>query len=199
MSDLLENIYRTSDEVRSKFAGDETRAAQHYRNYVDFVSRSAPVSAHSHLLDIGCGAGWSSYCLTKSGYVTTGIDLNAAAFEPPPIANLTLRELSALDLPFENASFDVVTAYQTIEHIPDPRAALLQMLRVCKPGGVVCIVGPNLVSPGQSLKEIRVALRGRPLKRILLRDANMPRHPYGNTLPETIAHVPITAGRVLYK
>jgi len=198
-SDKLQDLYRSAEGVRGHFDNDEQRATLYFQRYVDFVTRSAPLHSHPVLLDIGCGAGWSSYSFAKRGYQVTGVDLNQKAFEPPSADGLTLREASVLDLPFGDASFDVVTCYQTLEHVPDPRAALLQMFRVCKPGGVLCVVGPNLVSIGQSLKGLFFACQNRPLRRIFLRAPGMPRHPYGNTLWEAVKSVPLSLGRVILK
>ena len=62
------------------------------------------------------------------------------------------------------------------------------MLRTARPGGVVCVVGLNLLgfSPFTGILW-RHVWRARPLRRLLLRDAQMPRHPFGNTLPEVAA------------
>lgn len=42
-----------------------------------------------------------------------------------------------MDLPFDTNSFDVVHAHQVLQHVPDPIAALVEMRRVCRPGGIV--------------------------------------------------------------
>ena len=89
--------------------------------------------------------------------------------------------------------------YQTLEHIPDPAGALGEMLRVCRPGGTLCVVGPNLLSLGQSLRTIRLTLNNRPLRRVFLRTPDMQRHPFGNTLPETLLGLPRTGLRLLRK
>jgi hypothetical protein len=61
------------------------------------------------------------------------------------------------------------------------------MIRVVRPGGVVCVVGPNLLSFGLSARTLaRYVWQARPRRRILFRDADMPRHPFGNTLPEAV-------------
>jgi ubiquinone/menaquinone biosynthesis C-methylase UbiE len=43
------------------------------------------------------------------------------------------------DLPFPSGSFDVVHAHQVLQHVADPVAALREMVRVCRPGGVVAV------------------------------------------------------------
>lgn len=198
-AEQMETLYRTAQGVRSRFDGDAARATEYFHDYVNFVTRSAPARPDATLLDVGCGAGWSSYLFAQHGYWATGVDLNHDAFEPPPTAGLALQEASVLDLPFADASFDVVASYQTLEHVPNPRLALNQMLRVCKPGGVVCVVGPNLVSIWQALKALVLVWRNRPTRRIFLRDPGMPRHPYGNTLPEALAVLPLTLARLVVK
>jgi SAM-dependent methyltransferase len=44
-------------------------------------------------------------------------------------------DVQALDLP--DASYDVVHAHQVLQHLPDPVAAITEMVRVCRPGGLV--------------------------------------------------------------
>jgi SAM-dependent methyltransferase len=196
---VQEKYQNTPTGTRPEFAGDTEKAASYYQDFVNFVTTvsPAPKEAEAYLLDIGCGCGWSSFEFAKSGYKTTGIDLNAKAFEPFPTEGLTLLESSALDLPFPNDSFDIVASYQCIEHIPQPQTALLEMVRVCKPGGVICIVSPNLLSPILPIKFIIDAVRRGDLA--LKRTSTTPHHPYGNTLGETLVSIPITTSLLLRK
>jgi 2-polyprenyl-3-methyl-5-hydroxy-6-metoxy-1,4-benzoquinol methylase len=46
-------------------------------------------------------------------------------------------------LPFGDCSFDLVTSYQTLEHVTDARSSLYEMLRVLKPGGTLYLRAPN--------------------------------------------------------
>jgi ubiquinone/menaquinone biosynthesis C-methylase UbiE len=50
------------------------------------------------------------------------------------------------DIPLEDASFDLVLCEYTVEHLPDPLAALSEMGRVLKPGGRILALTPNLGS-----------------------------------------------------
>jgi SAM-dependent methyltransferase len=180
--DTLQDLYRTAAHTRAEFSRDAERACAYYAEVVKFVSLAAPPSASSDLLDVGCGSGWSSFSFARAGYQATGIDLNSRAFEPPDTRNLSFREGSALAVPFEDASFDVVVTYQCLEHIPDPEAALNEMVRVCRPGGTICIVGPNLVTPFLPMKFLFRELFTGSL--VLRRDRTTPSHPYGNTAAE---------------
>jgi SAM-dependent methyltransferase len=180
--DTLQELYRTAAQTRAEFSKDAERAVAYYAELVKFVSLAAPPSPGSDLLDVGCGSGWSSFSFARAGYQTTGIDLNPQSFEPSHAQNLTFREGSALALPFENATFDVVVTYQCLEHIPKPEAALNEMVRVCRPAGTICIVGPNLVTPFLPMKFlVREFFTG---SLVLRRDRTTPSHPYGNTAAE---------------
>jgi protein-L-isoaspartate O-methyltransferase len=53
------------------------------------------------------------------------------------------RQASVERLPFEDASFDLVTCQTVLIHVPDPRAAIAEMVRVVKPGGVLLACEPN--------------------------------------------------------
>ena len=187
--------------TRPTFEGNKYDALAYYEDFVGFVSRVAPAAregAKTRLLDVGCGNGWSSFAFVQAGYRATGVDLNAAAFEPPATEGLALLEASATDLPFQDRSFDVVATYQCIEHVPDPDAALKEIVRVCEPGGIVCVVGPNLISPFVPLKNLATAVARRE-KIPWRRTPTTPRHPYGNTLTEMLLSIPVSTSRLVRK
>jgi SAM-dependent methyltransferase len=198
MSTKLQKLYtELTESVRATGLSEEV-ATEVYGKYIQFVSQSAAPSGS--LLDVGCGSGWSSYLLSKIGYQVVGIDLNAKSFECPAVSNLTLVEGSAMELPFDDASFDVVASHQAIEHMPDPEKAIREMIRVLKPGGIICIVGPNLLSIGQFLRGITIYVwKNRPAKNIFWRSPGMPKHPWGNTLPEGLLNFPVMLSLIFRK
>jgi SAM-dependent methyltransferase len=192
----LRELYEQSDRVRCSFR-DVAQARPIYERYVEFVAHHAP--ARGKLLDAGCGTGWSTYFFAEAGFEATGVDLNPGAFEPPALPNLAFMNGSVVNLPFDDNSFAVVTAHQVLEHIPDPARMLSEMNRVLRPGGLLCIVGPNLLSLANCLRAGLHAWRNRPLRRILIRGPETPRHPFGNTFPEACASSLMTVVRVIRK
>ena len=56
---------------------------------------------------------------------------------PGPVRTMTFEVADLFALPFADDSFDVVHAHQVLQHVADPVAALVEMRRVCRPGGVV--------------------------------------------------------------
>jgi SAM-dependent methyltransferase len=172
--------------VRAKGFTEESARA-YYAEYVQFVLRRVDRPG-GRLLDVGCGGGWSSYLFARLSFDVTGMDLNPASVEAPPAANLRFAQGDARALPFDDGAFDVVASYQALEHVPDPQAALGEMLRVLRPGGLVCVVGPNLLSALASLRGLGwYVWRNRPVATIFVRRPGMPRHPWGNTIPEVLA------------
>jgi len=178
----VQDLYHSSGEiVRGSFGSDEASAMAYYAPYVNFVSDLIPISVLGHLslLDVGCGNGWSTLALGKAGYQSLGIDLNAGAFEAPQSERVELRYGSALDLQFEDNRFDVVTIYSCLEHVPDPTKALAEMCRVCKKGGHVVIVGPNLLSPTTGFSFLFNSQIRKTIPFVFRK--GQARYPYGNT------------------
>jgi len=100
----------------------------------------------SRLLDIGCGPGTITADLAghvPAGHVT-GVDYSAEVLEraratadEQGAGNVSFATADVHALDFPDDSFDVVHAHQVLQHVGDPVAALREMRRVCRPGGIV--------------------------------------------------------------
>ena len=93
------------------------------------------------ILDAGCGSGGMTRSLARLGLVT-GIDLAPEALAFARRRGLTrLARASVGRLPFRSASFDVVTSFDVLYHlnVDDDLAALAELHRVSRPGGVLLI------------------------------------------------------------
>ena len=98
------------------------------------------------LLDIGCGPGTISIDLATRVREVVGIDASAqvlrgarAAATAAGATNVSFVVGDAYALPFPDDSFDVVHAHQVLQHLTNPVAALREMRRVARPGGVVAV------------------------------------------------------------
>lgn len=94
------------------------------------------------LLDVGCGPGNISADLASRVGSVTAVDfapdaIAAATGDYGTVENLSFAVGSVYELEFEDDSFDIVHAHQVLQHLTDPVAALREMKRVAKPGGVV--------------------------------------------------------------
>jgi ubiquinone biosynthesis O-methyltransferase len=99
------------------------------------------------VLDAGCGAGYGSAELAQVAYRVTGIDVAAEAIdyarEHYTADNIAFEQASATALPFADASFDLVVAFEVIEHLEDWRGFLAEARRVLTPSGQLIVSTPN--------------------------------------------------------
>jgi ubiquinone/menaquinone biosynthesis C-methylase UbiE len=99
------------------------------------------LAAGLDLLDVGCGPGNITVDLAARvapGRVV-GIDLVAVADQAAAPENVIFTTGDVYALEFADASFDVVHAHQVLQHLTKPVAALKEMRRVLRPGGVLAI------------------------------------------------------------
>src|SRR3954452_3859765 len=96
------------------------------------------------LLDVGSGPGTITADLARlvSEVVALEVNEDAAALtrselERQGVTNAEVRVADVHDLDLADDSFDVVHAHQVLQHVADPVAALREMARVTRPGGVV--------------------------------------------------------------
>ena len=103
-------------------------------------------SGDESLLDAGCGDGGVARLLLEKVRGVVAIDV-----EPWPTwrdgPGLTFQTANAEQLPFEDASFDVVHSKDSLHHMASPERALAEYRRVVKPGGSVLIVEANRYNP----------------------------------------------------
>jgi ubiquinone/menaquinone biosynthesis C-methylase UbiE len=99
------------------------------------------------VLDAGCGTGYGSAELAQSALVVTGIDIAPKAIEfaraTYPMPSLRFLVSSCAVLPFPENAFDLVVAFEVIEHLPDHRAFLQECARVLTDHGLFIVSSPN--------------------------------------------------------
>ena len=105
--------------------------------------------AGGRVLDMACGEGYGSDVLADSAVRVVGLDANPEAHEHARLrytaSNLTF-ERGLVETYGESGSFDAVVFLQTIEHVFDPVAVLEHLRSLLRPGGVVYVSTPNLLT-----------------------------------------------------
>jgi len=97
------------------------------------------------LLDVGCGPGTITCDLARvvaPGRVVgvdaaDGVVAEARDAAESAGADVAFEVADLFALPFADGSFDVVHAHQVLQHVADPVGALVELRRVCRPGGLV--------------------------------------------------------------
>lgn len=99
----------------------------------------------SLILDVGCGSGGNILFLKNFGPVV-GLDASDTALSfcrDKGFQELVLGDAQK-NISYSNNHFNVVSAFDVLEHLPDDLGALKEMSRVCSPGGLVFVTVPAL-------------------------------------------------------
>lgn len=95
------------------------------------------------LLDVGAATGFFLDLARQRGWKTCGVEPSEYAAERARAKGLDVCTGTLANCDLRAATFDVVTMWDVIEHVPDPRGALLDVSRVLKPKGVLAINTPD--------------------------------------------------------
>jgi 2-polyprenyl-3-methyl-5-hydroxy-6-metoxy-1,4-benzoquinol methylase len=97
------------------------------------------------VLDAGCGWGVTLDALERRGYRTDGLDVSRRSLESLDRPQRNLFEADLVEpLPQQAKQYDAVVALDVIEHIDDDRAAVANLCRLTRPGGVAIVSVPAL-------------------------------------------------------
>lgn len=126
---------------------DDSSVAVATDRFTDIMISKLPVGPGTRVLDVGCGIGKPAVRLAqKTGATVVGISINqqqidegnARAAAEGLADRVSFQRANALELPFEDGSFDAVLAFESICHMPR-LPALREMSRVLVPGGRIAL------------------------------------------------------------
>jgi ubiquinone/menaquinone biosynthesis C-methylase UbiE len=116
--------------------------AEHIARYA-FAAKLAT----GRVLDIGCGTGYGTAELAQHAESATGIDISIEAIDYArahyPLLNTNFLEAPATSIPLQDASFDLITAFEVIEHLDNWRDLLTEARRLLRPNGTLLVSTPN--------------------------------------------------------
>jgi SAM-dependent methyltransferase len=112
--------------------------------FLEFVPKFEP----SLYLDVGAGLGYNSLAFGENASEILAVDLRFP--QNDVLRNVDKVHMVVADagfLPFRDGLFDVVSLFSVVEHVPDQRRSLEDVMRVLKPGGYLVVQVPNKFFP----------------------------------------------------
>lgn len=126
-------------------------------DFLELIVSRLGLGRYQQIADLGCGHGhWGQRLLPllSQTATVTGVDqeqkwvtkATSRAAELGLAARCSYRVAAIESLPFDDATFDLVTCQTLLMHVADVQAALAEMLRIVRPGGRLLLLEPNNVA-----------------------------------------------------
>jgi SAM-dependent methyltransferase len=132
------NLYKAAQRGEPSYVW---RAGQQRR--LERILASAGDYIRGRVLENGCGVGMYLSKLIPHGGQVIGLEIeHKRAVEARGYTNLVLNADGG-DIPLPTDTFDLILSHEVIEHIPDDRRAVSEMVRVLHPGGLIILFCPN--------------------------------------------------------
>lgn len=135
----------------AEFTGERVIAGQVdpdlFNEHISRYAFATRLARHKRVLDIACGTGYGSAELAAVARSVVGVDRALDAVEYAQnryqAPNLIYEVASAEQLPYSDQSFDLITAFEVIEHLDEPNRLVSEAKRLLTPGGQFVVSTPN--------------------------------------------------------
>lgn len=124
----------------AEWQDQESARAAMWERRLELIRRFQPAGK---LLDVGTGDGRFLQPCRDCGYEVTGTEVSTAgaAYAQRNGLDVKMGQITDIDLPAE--SFDVITIWHVLEHVPEPGAVLRKVYSLLRPGGFLAVAVPN--------------------------------------------------------
>jgi len=148
-----EGYWKSSNPKQRGYADYASESALYLKTFgkrMALVRRHLPQKAR--ILDVGCAAGYFLRVAQREGHDVHGVEMSAAiAGEAQKALGGERVHVGTLDEAItakghEPASFDLVTLWDVIEHVPDPQSLLRTIRGLIRPGGKLLLETQNVAS-----------------------------------------------------
>ena len=143
-AEQLVRLYSFEDGYHLQLAADPKAIAHHGREAATNFRLLEKYAAKGRLLDIGCSTGLFLRMAVEHGWPAEGLEYSADSAEQARSKGGLKVRTGALERGMYAAgSFDVVTLWDVIEHVPDPKTVLELAAELIAPGGLLIVKTPN--------------------------------------------------------
>ncbi len=108
---------------------------------LSLLDRYLPRGPKRVILDVGCGTGGMLKDLEKYGRLVAA-DFSKEAVKFCKRRGYEIIQCSVLETPFQADSFDLVIGFDLLEHLDNDLEALMEVYRICRSGGFLCVTVP---------------------------------------------------------
>ncbi|MEQ1606052.1 MAG: class I SAM-dependent methyltransferase [Pyrinomonadaceae bacterium] len=136
--------------VSERFQGanvvDAGRLSPYWGEHAARYVFALPLVENKSVLDIACGTGYGIGLLRSKARFVTGVDIDPVAASEAKAEcgeNGAVLLGNGLGLPFDDATFDVITSFETLEHLYERTKFLAELRRVLTPDGILILSTPN--------------------------------------------------------
>jgi 2-polyprenyl-3-methyl-5-hydroxy-6-metoxy-1,4-benzoquinol methylase len=117
------------------------RGKRHARRLQQYAAKPG------RLLDIGAGDGYLLHAAKEMGWQVEGLEFSVPRIQRAKRwFGIDLERKDIFEAPYEKNSFDAITMFQLIEHVHDPRAIIQRSQELLKPGGLLAMSTPNVLT-----------------------------------------------------
>lgn len=126
------------------YEADRVNLLKTFRRRLRALTRHFAGSVPRRLLDVGCALGDFLALAAEAGWEVSGVEISEwAAAEARRRFGLDVRQGGLDTVDFPAATFDLITMWDVLEHLPDPRRAVRRCHDLLKAGGVLALTTPN--------------------------------------------------------
>lgn len=146
--DFKKTVREGYNAIAERYLSERSRDSADVRLLDEFIER---LPTNAQVLDAGCGAGIPISQMLSERFNVTGVDFSDAqiklARQNVPKGTFLCQDMTTLD--FSDNTFDGITSYYAIIHVPreEHRALLVNFRRMLKPGGIalLCLGAEHLI------------------------------------------------------
>jgi 2-polyprenyl-3-methyl-5-hydroxy-6-metoxy-1,4-benzoquinol methylase len=140
-----ENFY---EKYYKDLQNDHKKQRYEYLNFYNKIDQiEKKMGKKGNILDVGCSFGFFLDAARQRGWAVTGVELSQyAATYATQRFGLSVVNKSVLDAGFAENSFDVITMWYVIEHLPNPKQVLMHLSTLLNEDGMLVVSTPNVES-----------------------------------------------------